>query len=356
MMVDPRSRAWVEVDPGALVRNARSYIERVGVPILPMVKANGYGLGAVPIARALRQVNPWGFGVASLDEAVELREAGIMEPVIVFMPLLPSMVEPMRRIAARPAIGDVAALEAWNAAGGGPFHLEIDTGMSRAGVRWDDGATLSDIRRLLLERNDWEGIFTHFHSAADDLRSMLDQWGLLLRTIDVIGRRPSLVHASNSAAGARSGPWRGDLARPGIHLYGGSVPGLATEPVARVKARVTAIRNLRKGESVSYDATWRAGRDTILATLAAGYADGLPRSLSGKGEVELGGTLVPIVGRVTMDQVMVDVTGLQVAVGDIATLWGGAVSLDRQAGNAGTISYELLTALGRRLPRIHLDG
>lgn len=355
-MVDPRSRAWVEVDLGALVRNARSYASRVGVPILPMVKANGYGLGAVEIARALRQVRPWGFGVASLDEAVELREAGIAEPLIVFMPLLPSMIAAMRETGARPVIGDPAALEAWQAADGGEFHLEIDTGMSRSGIRWDDGAALEGAGRLLRNAGDWEGCFTHFHSAGSDRESIMLQWERLQRALETIGRRPALVHACNSAAGAVEGPWRGDLARPGIHIYGGMVPGFDAEPVAKVRARVTAVRNLAPGDPVSYDATWRAPRETVVATLAIGYADGVPRSLSGQGVVEISGTVVPILGRVTMDQTMVDVTGLIVVPGDVATVWGGSVTLDRQAGNAGTISYELLTALGHRLPRIHLDG
>ncbi len=271
MMVDPRSRAWVEVDLAALVRNARSYAERVGVPILPMVKADGYGLGAVAVARALGEVGPWGFGVASLDEGMALRRAGIIAPVIVFMPLLIHMIPAMREAGLRPTIGDAVALEAWQAAGGGPFHLEIDTGMSRAGARWDDSATLVRVARLLEGWDQFEGIFTHFHSAGSDPASVSAQWERLQHALAVIGRQPPLVHAANSAAGAEPGPWRGDLARPGIHLYGGAVAGLDSEPVARVKARVSALRRLRPGDSVSYDATWRAGRDTTVATVAIGF-------------------------------------------------------------------------------------
>ena len=144
-----------------------------------------------------------------------------------------------------------------------------------------------------------------------------------------------------------------DLVRPGIQLYGGRVPGVEGEPVARLQARVVSVRRVRPGDTVSYGATWRAERATTIATLAIGYADGVHRSLSGVGRVELRDAVCPIAGRVTMDLTMVDAGDLPVTVGDVATLFGGLVTLEEQAALAGTIPYELLTALGPRLPRLY---
>jgi alanine racemase len=142
-----------------------------------------------------------------------------------------------------------------------------------------------------------------------------------------------------------------DLARPGIFLYGGRAGALVPEPVARLRARVVALRRLRPGDTVSYGSEAAVDRETTVATLAIGYADGVPRSLGSRGPVELDGRLVPILGRVTMDMLMVDAGDEPVRVGDVATLFGGLVTLDDQAAHAGTISYELLTRIAPRIPR-----
>lgn len=346
-------RAWVDVDLDALVRNAGSYQARTGVPLLPMVKADGYGLGAVAVARALLPLSPWGFGVATLDEAAELRAAGIALPVLVFSPLQAGTIDQYGDPAVRPVIGDGAALREWLAAGGGPFHIEIDTGMSRTGFRWSDTPALTEAARLLGDASAWEGVFTHFHSAGADAESVEEQWRRFEESVTLLGRRPPLMHAANSPAGALGHRYAGDLARPGIHLYGGAVAGFSAEPVAALRARVVAVRTVLAGESVSYDATWIAPRDTVVATLGAGYADGVPRSLSSVGRVELRDSTVPIVGRVTMDYTMVDAGELPVRVGDVVTFHGGLVTLDQAATLAGTVSYELLTSLGRRVPRVY---
>lgn len=348
------SRAWVDVDLDSLVRNARSYASRVGVPLLPMIKADGYGLGAVAVSRALTEVGPWGFGVATVDEARELHVNGVTSPVVIFSPLVPSMIEYVNAIAARPVIGDIEALRAWIGQGSGPFHLEIDTGMSRSGLRWNDRALLDAARNLLADAPGWEGVFTHFHSAEKQPASAAEQWERLQEAIGALGRRPPMVHAANSAAGAAGAAYAGDLARPGIHLYGGQVAGFDAIRVAALRARVVAVRRLTAGDTVSYDATWRVPADTTIATIALGYADGMPRRLSNGGAVELLGQRLRIVGRITMDHLMVDAGELPVAVGDVATAFGGLVSLDEQAALGGTISYELLTGLGSRLPRRYL--
>lgn len=350
------ARAWVDVDLDALIRNAIAYGARVGVPLLPMVKANGYGLGAAAVARALEAVRPWGFGVVTISEAMELRRAGIERPILICSPLLPDAVEYVRAADARPTIGDLDALRAWLAAGEAPFHLELDTGMARNGIRWDDGATLAAVAGLVAQAPGFEGAYTHFHSADGDAAATARQWQRLHDALAVVGVRPRLVHASNSAAAAFGNEYGGDLARPGIHLYGGETPGMTAEPVAAVRARVVSVRTVMPGDTVSYHGTWTASAPTTLATLGVGYGDGILRALSNRGQVELHGEVVPIVGRVTMDHLMVATGALPVQTGDIATIFGGRVSLDSQAGHAGTISYELLTALGSRLPRRYQGG
>jgi len=347
-------RAWVDVDLAALVANARTIAAASGSRLLPMVKANGYGLGAVEVARALESVDPWGFGIASLDEAESLRTAGISRPILVATPLLPQWIERYLELDLRPSIGDPAALDAWISRTARPFHLEIDTGMSRAGVRWDDHAALGRLRASLVTAPGWEGAFTHFLDAESDMPGTERQWNRFQETLGTLPRRPALVHAANSAAALRGKCFAGDLVRPGIFLYGGAVSSAKPRPVAALRARVIATRSIARDDTVGYGAAWRAAQPGVVATLSIGYADGFPRSAGPQGlgprEIELNGTLVPLLGRVTMDMCMVLVKQ-DVAVGDIATVYGGVISIDRQAEAAGTISYELLTRLGPRLPR-----
>jgi alanine racemase len=351
------ARAWVDVDLGALRANARTLAAVSGSRLLPMVKANGYGLGAIAVARALEPLDPWGYGVASVDEGASLRAAGITRPILVVSPLLPDAVDGHLAHDLRPAVCDPVALGAWCAHTDRPFHLGIDTGMGRAGLRWDDAAGRAAAAALLASAPGWEGIFTHFHSAETDPGSIVTQWERLQQVIAAMPRRPPLVHAANSAGALRGRGFAGDLIRPGIFLYGGDAGGPAPAVVATLHARVLAIRCIRAGDSVSYGATWRASRDTRVATLALGYADGFPRAAGEGGAprgprlIELGSGLVPVVGRVTMDMTMIDVGNAPAAPGDVAIVYGGRVSLDQQAAAAGTISYELLTSLGARVPR-----
>lgn len=373
------ARAWLEIDLAALVANARTLAAAAGVPLLPMVKANGYGLGAVPCARALESVDPWGYGVATVPEAEELRSAGISRPIIVFTPWVEgvesseSRVEGFRRV-----IGDVGSLDRWlrihatpqrpsapapfrthpapqRPGAPAPFHLEIDTGMSRAGIRYDDTASLDRAADLLASANGWEGVFTHFHSADSDPAATATQWKRFQEALERLKRRPPMIHGANSGGILRSKEYAGDLGRPGIFLYGGEVGEWTTppNPVASLKARVVGIRSLGEGETVSYGATWKAEAPTEVATLACGYADGIQRSGSNTLRVEVNGNVVPVVGRVTMDMTMIAVARGTVRLGDIATLFGGKVSLAQHAAGMGTNCYEALTAIGARVPRIY---
>lgn len=345
-----KTRAWVEVDLDALVRNARRVADLMRRPLLPMVKADGYGLGADAVVRALEPLDPWGYGVATVEEGADLRRAGILRPIVVFTPLYPQVVHGCLLWGLRPSIGEGGMLDAWLEAGGGPFHLAVDTGMSRGGVQWHDTAAWDRLGSRLDALPAFEGMYTHFHSAGEDAEACRIQWERFQAVVARLPRRPPLLHAANSAADPG---FALDLARPGLALYGGQagIPGIET--VARFQARVVAVRRLRAGDSVSYGATWRAAGPTTIATVAAGYADGVHRSLSNRGRVELRGVACPIAGRVTMDLTMCDAGDLDVRVGDVATFFGGQVSLEEQAALAGTIGYELLTALGPRLPRLY---
>jgi alanine racemase len=342
-------RGWAEINLANLVANARAVLDAVpSARLLPMVKANAYGLGVIPCARALRGVSLWGFGVATLDEAAELRAAGFSEPILVFTPAAVTDLPAVRELEVRVVIERPDVARRWDR----PFHLEIDTGMSRCGVRWDDPETLAAFRSPHLE-----GVFTHFHSADVRPETVHLQWERFLAARQALGMEPPLVHVANSA-GAWRIPGALPLARPGIFLYGGAAaPDLPLPaPVLGLRAPVVSLRRVRAGDSVSYGAEWTAPADTTVATLGVGYADGIPRAIQDRASVLLGGRRLPAVGRVTMDFLMVDAgDGEGIAVGDVATLIGSdggdTITLETFAGWAGTITYDLIARLGQRLER-----
>jgi len=354
------ARAWVEVDLAAVVENARTVARVAGTRLLPVVKANAYGVGAVAVSRALEPLDPWGYGVATIEEGAELRAAGIARPVLVFTPARADLFDAYGEQRLTPALGDEPTIAAWIARGarGGAFHLEIDTGMGRSGVRWDDVEPLAD----LLDTPYLEGCYTQFHSAERNDGSAEAQLERFRLAVGRLARRPTVLHVANSAAALKDRKFAFDAVRPGVYLYGGS-PGEALpegKPVVSVRARVVAVRRVRAGDSVSYNASWTATCDTTIATLGIGYADGLRRSLgrSGEARVLLGGRPCPIIGLVTMDLTMVDVGDGPAAVGDVATLVGSAPegstnTLEQFATWSGALQREFLTGLGARLPRIY---
>ena len=350
------TRAWVEIDLGALLRNGERVAKHTGVPLLPMVKADAYGLGAVRVARALEALDPWGFGVATVLEGEELRRAGIQRPIIVFTPILECDFDAARRAQLTPALGSVQAIRQWSDSGR-PWHLAVDTGMSRAGVPWQAVAEL----REALHAAPPEGVFTHFHSADSDDASRRVQEERFAGVLGMLRVRPEIVHGENSPALVRRGPssaisW--SVSRPGIFLYGvGSGRGAAIqpEPVVTLRARVVDLRCIDDGETVSYAATYHAVGKRRIATLGIGYADGYRRALSNAGTVLVNGNRAPVAGLVTMDMTMVDVTDTPCDIGDVVTLIGrdGDDELDAvSVAESGDLSpYELLTGLRSRLPR-----
>lgn len=349
-----QGRAWIDVDLHAVVRNAKALAAHARVPLLPMIKADAYGLGAVPVARALEAAEPWGFGVATVAEGEELRTARIERPILVTCPVAPHAKPLMAMRAARltPSFGDAKSIRLWMMAGGGDWHLSIDTGMSRAGVRWDRVGELADELRACPPA----GAFTHFHSAELDDGSMDAQTARFRDAVAALPARPALLHTENSAAIARTSPSPWSLVRPGVFLYGvGSGGPIRPEPVVHLRAPVVDLRDLAAGETVSYDATWTARRPSRIATLGAGYADGYRRSLGNVGTALLRGRRAPVVGTVTMDLTMVDVTDVPCEVGDVATLIGAdgdeLVTAEDVGRACGLSPYEILTGLRSRAPR-----
>ena len=350
------SRAWVEIDLGALARNGATMARAAAVPLLPMVKADAYGLGALPVVHALLPLAPWGFGVATVREGEELRAAGIAHPIVHFTPVLPAQYASLRAARLTPVLGSGEAIASWIESGGGSWHLGIDTGMSRAGVPWREVADVAP----LCERHPPEGAATHFHSAelADGTRD--EQERRFVEALATLPARPRLVHAENSPAIARRHPSQWDLARPGVFLYGVGAGGLEPEPVVALRARIVEVRRLAAGDTVSYDATWRAGAAARIATASLGYADGYRRALSNRGVALIGGRAVPVVGNVTMDMTMLDVSGVPCAPGDVATFIGAdgdaRLTVADAAARGALSPYEVLTGLRARLPRLYQEA
>lgn len=341
----------------AVVENARTVARVAGTRLLPVVKANAYGVGAVAVSKALEALDPWGYGVATVEEGAELRAAGITRPVVVFMPGQPALFEDLDRFRLTPVLGDAAAISEWTARGERAFHLEIDTGMGRSGVRWDEIDAVRDAANTPY----LEGCYTQFHSAERRDGSVEEQLGRFERAVARLARRPALLHVANSAAALLDRRFAFDLVRPGVFLYGGSPGEGFPEPraVVSVRARVLAVRRLTAGESVSYNALWRATRPTTVATLGIGYADGVRRAvgLSGRGVALLGSRRCPIIGAVTMDLTMVETGDQPVRVGDVATVLGEAdgerITLQDFSNWSGELQRAVLTSLGPRLPRIY---
>jgi len=354
------TRAWVDVDLGALVRNGAALMRHAGVPLVPMVKADAYGLGAVACARALAALQPHAFGIATVREAEELRAAGIRQRIYVFSPLLPLDFAAARAASAVPTLGDPASITAWVESGGGAWHLAIDTGMNRAGLRWDRIGDIADVVR----DHPPEGAFTHFHSAERNDGSWELQERRFREAISAMPVKPVLLHAQNSAAIVRRGlsPW--SFVRPGVFLYGvGSGDGaqLTPEPVVHVRARVLEVRDLEDGDTVSYTAAWRAVGRRRVATLGIGYADGYRRSLGNRGPALLHGKRTTVAGVVTMDMTMIDVTDIACRPGDVATMIGrdgdALITVEDVATVADMMSpYEVLTGLRQRMPRLHREA
>lgn len=354
-----------EVSLGAVRRNLARLRARAGVPVLAPVKADAYGHGLVAVARELEREGVVGLAVATGGEAMILREAGVGAPVLLLTPPPPARLAAL--VAAEVAFtlsslddAERVAAEARAQGRRARAHLKLNTGLNRLGARPEDaGPLLARLDRGALEL---EGVYTHLVDS-EDLRPAHAARQLERFRAFLDEHRPAVRYRHAANTGALLNPNLDasfDLVRPGIGLYG-YAPGpelageLELEPAMRLLAWVSFVKRVPAGEVASYNATWTAARDATLATLRVGYADGLPRSLSNRGLVVLAGEARPYVGRVCMDQVLVDATGLDVRAGDEAVVFGpGAVTAETVADLAGTNSYEILTGVGARVPREHV--
>jgi alanine racemase len=349
----------MDVDLDALICNARAVQTRAGVPIIPMIKADAYGLGAVRVAMALESVEPLAYGIATVTEGRELRDAGINRPITVLTPLLRDEYAEARELSLTPILGSVDEINEWTREGGG-WELSIDTGMSRAGVQWRE----IDSLREVITQHPPDGAFTHFHSPELENGSMGQQEQRFRDAVLALPARPKLLHTDASAAIVRHGRSEWDAIRPGVFLYcvgSEAGPGLDPEPVVHIHSRVVETRWIDPGDSVSYDATWHAPSRRRIATIPIGYADGYPRALGNRASALTEDGRVPIVGLVTMDMIMLDVTDSKCDVGDVVTLVGAGedgdqLGLAELASLAGMSYYELLTGLRGRLDRYYSGG
>jgi alanine racemase len=363
---------WAEIDLSALRWNFRQVRRLVGPKrqVLAVVKANAYGHGAVPCARVLAAAGADQFGVASVEEGRELRQAGIKQPVVLFGLMQPQEAAEAAALRLEPTVvfkSQVRALlrAARKRRASVPVHLKVDTGMGRIGlVPGEVPAFLDWLRGQSGIR--LAGIFTHFaHADGQDRTLLRRQMRLLTEAADSahrLGWRGYLVHAANSAAVIEAPETHADLVRPGLMLYG-LYPAerlkrlVSLRPVLRWVTRVIQVKRVPAGTGLSYGHTFTTRRASRIATLPVGYADGFSRAWSNRGLVLVRGRACPVVGRVCMDMCLVDVTAAgAVAAGEEAVLIGRQGRLERSADDLAaalrTISYEVLCAIGPRVPRI----
>ena len=371
-------RTWAEIDLDALAHNYRRARELTGsgVRYLGVVKADAYGHGAIQVAEHLEQLGADYLAVSSLDEARELRHGGINAPILILGHTPPEMVPELIRYRITQAVSAQAKAEEYSAAAVGcggtlKVHIKVDTGMSRLGflVRGGhfEGGVAAIAASCALPGLEAEGIFTHFAVSDEDQPACeaytRDQFALFMKVLDALaekGRTFPIRHCANSGALARYPEMYLDMVRPGIALYGvgADAARLGLRPVMALKSSVSTIKIFDPDTDISYGRTYRTQGKTRIGVLPIGYADGLFRGLSNRLSVVTEQGLAPIRGRICMDMTMVDLTGLtEVKVGSEVEIFGRRQSVDRLAEMLDTISYELLCAVSKRVPRVYLrDG
>ena len=376
---------WAEIDLDALRHNFRAVKARAGdLPLCAVVKADSYGHGAVQCARVFAQEGAAWLAVSCLTEAVQLRQDGQTLPILILGHVQPEYAQTLIHEDITVACYSTEQAQNLSAAAvkaGGrvKIHLKADTGMGRIGfaLRTDFEKAVREMAHACqLPGLAMTGLFQHFAVADEtdeaDVAYTAEQHALFVKAFQALktaGHEPALVHCDNSAGVMLHPEWPEGLersrcmARPGIILYGFD-PSSAVRfglfrPVMKLKTVVSMVKELQPGQSTSYGRRFTAETPTKIATLCAGYADGYPRLLScGQGIVEIHGKPCPVVGRVCMDQLMVDVTNVpDVHEDDEAILWGGAVSDSAEdiARKTDTISYEVLCGVARRVPRVYLE-
>lgn len=377
---------WAEISLSAIAHNLRLIRRKIGKKrkILAVVKANAYGLGAVEISKSLSRLGVETFGVTCSSEGIELREAGIWQPILLLTSFWPGEEKRILHYNLTPTIARLDQLRLLERAASKsrarksrkkfPFHLKIDSGMNRLGISPGEiGAFIHEY--VGCPHLELAGTFTHFASS-DDFRSTQNEhqekiFAGALSQLREAGISPGMIHMANSGAiCAREGTWAA-MVRPGAVLYGyhqsfeppevaaNIQKNLQLKPCLSFRARIISLREVAAGQPVGYSAKFVADRPSRIAVIAAGYADGIVRQRSNHGCVIVRGRLVPLVGTVSMDLSMVDVTDVPgAALGDIVTIYGqdGSVSIhaDQVARQIGTVTSDLLCAVGRRVPRFYI--
>lgn len=378
-----KDRCWAEVNLGAIRRNYRRLRERLmpGQKYLAVVKADGYGHGAVSAALALEEEGADWFGVATLEEGEELRRGGVTRPVLIFGYTPPTYA--LRLAKAKMTQGvfslDYAAALSEVAVAAGctvDFHLMIDSGMGRLGLRpWGENSLEEAKKIFSLPGLRCTGAFTHFAVADETNDKSIDFTQQQLRwftdfcqKMRAAGLDPGLTHCANSSATLLDQAYQVGMCRFGIVSYGLSPsndltghPALANlEPVMSLRATVAMVKEIHAGDTLSYGRLYTAKEPRTIATVAIGYADGYPRCLWQEGRALVRGVSAPVAGRICMDQLMLDVTGIPgVSPGDTVTLVGqdgaAAISWDEVAAKSGSVSYERISGISKRVPRIYTD-
>jgi alanine racemase len=367
---------WAEVNVGALEKNLKALRARIkpATRVLAVVKADGYGHGLLPCAQAALRGGAAYLGVSSLEEGIRLREGGIKTSVLLLGSLFPfGHFDLLFKHRLTPTVASVETAEALSAIARKrgerlAVHLKIDTGFGRIGVSWTRALAFIQ-EAAALPNLELEGLYTHFSSSDTDEEETRRQTEHFLKVVEEAGQkgiRPKFLHMANSAALLRFPETHGTLVRPGIALYGilpyaEAARDVALLPALTWKSKIIFLKQWPQGAAVGYACAWRAQRPSRVATLAVGYADGFPRHLSNKGSVLIRGQRLPVIGRVTMDMIMVDVTDLKdCRVGDEAVLIGRQEKEELTARDlaewAGTNAYEIVSRIGPRVPRIYSHG
>lgn len=381
-METEQKRTWREIHLSKLEHNYRTLraMLPVGCRFLGVVKANAYGNGAVRVARKLEALGAEYLAVACVDEAADLREAGVKTPILILGSTPADYADELLALGLTQTVFDLDTAQALSSAAEAAgktlkIHLKLDTGMSRLGFLCDeahmDASVEQMARACALPGLVHEGAFTHFSdSDGCEEYTMLQLTRFLeaLKKLEARGITFPIRHCANSGAVLNYPCTHMDMVRPGLALYGHypapsceGLDGPGLMPVMELKSRVSTVRALPAGTVVSYGRTFTLNRDSRLAVLPVGYADGLHRGCSGHMDVLIHGHRAPIVGRVCMDMCMADVTDIpSVKPGDIATIFGGdggaLLPIEEAANAAGTIQYELLCAISERVPRVYLDS
>ena len=372
-------RVWAEVDLDAIWENMVHMKENIAenTKILAVIKTDGYGHGGVPIAKMLEQLDfMFGYAAATYEEAHVLREAGVKKPILILGYTFPYCYEELIREEIRPAVYRRDTVEELVAAAAkvgqkAKVHIKVDTGMGRIGITPDEEG-LEFVRFLMGHPElEVEGIFTHFaKSDEEDKTSAYHQLALFQNFIDRIQTELGLTipvkHCSNSAAILEMPKANMDMVRAGITTYGLYPSEEVSKDIVPLRAamslysHIVYCKTIHAGQSVSYGGLFTAQKDTRVATIPVGYGDGYPRSLSGRGYVLIHGKKAPILGRVCMDQFMVDISEIPEAMdGDKVTLLGGdgteRITAEELGELSGRFNYEFVCDLGKRIPRVYIQ-